>query len=131
MRTRTFGEPFDFEQRFAFCENGEKDDSGGGICAEPGSSGSREGIADPFEDLPLASFECPLCGGIDGDNGMVGGYFDDDGNRIDPDLIPLPPLCVGCRRRDAGDWEEEVLCTLNRLDQADDDTFHCDAFEPC
>ena len=128
MRNRTFGEPFDFERDFALGENGKG--QRGGICAEPGSSGRREGDADPFEDLSTSPFECPLCGGSGGDSGVVGGYFDDNGNRIDPDLIPLPPLCIGCRNRDADDWEEEVLCTLNRLDQAEEDEFRCDAFEP-
>jgi hypothetical protein len=54
-------------------------------------------------------------------------YFDDDGTEINPDLIPKPDLCLICKKQN--DPEEEVLCTLNRLDQSDDEEFICYAFE--
>ncbi len=54
-------------------------------------------------------------------------YFDDDGNELNPDLIPMPSLCTVCRKKD--DPHEEVLCNLNRLDQADEDEFICHAYE--
>ena len=43
------------------------------------------------------------------------GIFDDDGNRINPELIPKPSLCVLCGKD--GDPEEEMKCLLNRVDQ--------------
>ncbi len=57
------------------------------------------------------------------------GYFDDEGNEINPDLIPKPNLCLVCKKNEALDWEEEMLCNLNRIDQLDDDGFRSFAFE--
>lgn len=57
-----------------------------------------------------------------------GGYYDDDGNPLNPDLIPKPTLCVSCRKD--GDPDEEVLCNLNRLDQKEDAEFVCHAYSP-
>ncbi|NOY50892.1 MAG: hypothetical protein GXO88_10075 [Chlorobi bacterium] len=54
-------------------------------------------------------------------------FFDDDGTEINPDLVPKPGLCLICKKQD--DPEEEILCTLNILDQRDDDEFKCFAFE--
>ena len=51
------------------------------------------------------------------------GYFRDDGR----DLIPKPSLCVACRKQD--DPDEEILCTLTRLDQRDEEEFICFAYE--
>lgn len=53
--------------------------------------------------------------------------FDDDGNEINPDLIPKPSLCVSCKKD--GDPSEELLCQLTRADQQDEDEFECFAFE--
>lgn len=57
-----------------------------------------------------------------------GRYMDDDGNELNADLIAKPDLCVSCAKD--GDPKEEILCNLNRLDQADEDEFHCFAYEP-
>lgn len=57
------------------------------------------------------------------------GYFDDDGTEINPDLIPKPSLCLVCKKNEAHDWEEEMLCNLNRMDQRNDEEFRCFAFE--
>ena len=57
-----------------------------------------------------------------------GRYMDDDGNELNPDLIAKPDLCVSCAKD--GDPNEEILCNLNRLDQADEDEFRCFAYEP-
>lgn len=54
-------------------------------------------------------------------------YFDDDGNEIDPALIPIPKLCLNCEKKDNAD--EEILCNLTRLDQRSDEEFICFAFE--
>ncbi|MBN2290850.1 MAG: hypothetical protein JXM70_00405 [Pirellulales bacterium] len=53
-------------------------------------------------------------------------FFDDDGNELNPDLVAKPSLCVSCAKD--GDPNEEILCTLNRLDQQDEDDFKCEAF---
>lgn len=65
------------------------------------------------------------------DNGddEISGFYDDDGNKLNPDLVPKPGLCLLCSKEN--DRSEEMLCTLNRLDQADDEgEFQCGAFEP-
>ncbi|UCD52504.1 MAG: hypothetical protein JSW27_07680 [Phycisphaerales bacterium] len=54
-------------------------------------------------------------------------YFDDDGNELNPDLVAKPDLCVSCAKD--GDPTEEILCTLNRLDQEGEDEFRCDAYD--
>ncbi len=56
------------------------------------------------------------------------GFYDDEGNEINPDLIPNPQLCMSCKKKDWGGMEE-ILCNLNRLDQKDDDDFICYAYE--
>ncbi len=55
-------------------------------------------------------------------------YFDDDGNEINPDLIPKPSLCVGCLSDDTEDENERVLCNLTRFDQNGEKEFICFAF---
>lgn len=55
------------------------------------------------------------------------GIFDDDGNKLNPELIPKPSLCVLCRKDD--DPEEEMLCLLNRWDQRGEGELRCGAFE--
>ena len=56
-------------------------------------------------------------------------YFDDDGTKINPDIIPEPDLCVSCRK-DGKPGKEETLCNLTRTDQQDRTEFMCDAYEP-
>ncbi len=55
-----------------------------------------------------------------------GGFFNDDGTRINPDLIPKPSLCVTCRKD--GDPREEILCILNRAGQQGEPEFRCGAY---
>ena len=57
-------------------------------------------------------------------------YFDDDGTELNPDLIPKPYLCVGCRQDESEDQEEHILCDLTRLDRRDEKEFVCHAFIP-
>ncbi len=57
-------------------------------------------------------------------------YYDDDGNELNPHLIPKPELCVGCRKDESEDWEDEILCNLNKLDQSGKEEFVCHAFVP-
>lgn len=54
-------------------------------------------------------------------------YYDDDGNELDPLSAPMPKMCLMCEKKDLP--EEEVLCTLNRLDQKDELVFACGAFQ--
>ena len=53
-------------------------------------------------------------------------YFDDDGTEIDPQKLPIPQMCLMCEKNDLP--EEEILCTLNRLDQRNEAQFKCYAF---
>jgi hypothetical protein len=59
-----------------------------------------------------------------------GGYFDDDGNQLNPDLIPKPGLCLLCKLNDDTDPEENILCNLNRLGQVGELEFKCGTFIP-
>jgi hypothetical protein len=59
----------------------------------------------------------------------INGFYDDNGNKIDPESLPVPGLCVICKKHQIDDWDENVLCTLNRLDQRNEDIFKCGAFE--
>jgi hypothetical protein len=58
----------------------------------------------------------------------INGFFTDDGEEINPDLIPIPHLCMSCKKKDWGGMEE-ILCTMNRLDQKGSDEFICGAYE--
>ena len=57
----------------------------------------------------------------------INGYYDDDGNKLNPNLIPTPGLCLICKKN--LDPNEEILCNLNRLDQRNQNEFICCAFE--
>jgi len=57
-----------------------------------------------------------------------GRYFDDEGNELNPNLVAKPSLCLSCAKDD--DPAQEILCNLNRLDQAGEEEFQCDAYEP-
>lgn len=59
-----------------------------------------------------------------------GGFFDDDGNRIDPANIPIPAICMICKSYITDDPEDNILCTLNRSDQRYDSTFECGQYDP-
>ncbi|MEA2062511.1 MAG: hypothetical protein U9P14_02330 [Gemmatimonadota bacterium] len=56
------------------------------------------------------------------------GFFNDDGSRIDPELVPKPGLCLTCRNDD--DPSQYILCTLNRADQQDEAEFICYGYKP-
>ena len=59
----------------------------------------------------------------------IHGYFDDDGNEINPDLISKPDLCITCKK-DNSPGKEEILCNLTRADQQGEEDFICEAYEP-
>ncbi len=54
-------------------------------------------------------------------------FFDDDGTPLNPDLFLKPQLCLSCRKNN--DPNEELLCSLNRLDQRGEPVFECFAYE--
>lgn len=60
---------------------------------------------------------------------IYNGFYNDDGEKIDPESVPIPSLCLICKSYDTGDWEEDLLCLMNRFDQKDDEEFRCGAFE--
>jgi hypothetical protein len=57
------------------------------------------------------------------------GFYNDDGEKIDPESVPIPSLCLICKSYNADDWEENLLCLMNRYDQKDDEKFECGAYE--
>jgi hypothetical protein len=65
---------------------------------------------------------------MDFDNDDISEMYDNDGIKINPDLIPKPAMCLTCKRDD--DPREVNLCILNRLDQQDEEEFECGVFEP-
>jgi predicted deacetylase len=65
---------------------------------------------------------------MDNDFPMDGHFFNDDGTEINPDLVPIPGLCLTCKKHEE-QGDEWVLCTLNRADQADSEEFLCHAYE--
>lgn len=57
----------------------------------------------------------------------IAGFFGDDGYEIKTDLIKKPSLCISCIHDD--DPNEEILCTLTRIDQKDEEEFICFAYK--
>ncbi|MGD9931443.1 MAG: hypothetical protein AB7U05_15580 [Mangrovibacterium sp.] len=57
------------------------------------------------------------------------GFFDDDGNPVNPELIPVPGLCIICKRYQEEDWNENMFCQHNRYNQRNNPDFKCGAFE--
>lgn len=58
----------------------------------------------------------------------ISGYFDDDGNEINPNFYSKPSLCKSCESNEREDEHEEILCNLTRLDQKDEREFKCFAY---
>jgi hypothetical protein len=50
-------------------------------------------------------------------------YYDEIGNEFNPNMVPMPQLCLSGKKRD--DLNEEMLCNLNRLDQQGMLEFKC------
>jgi hypothetical protein len=59
----------------------------------------------------------------------INGIFDDDGFMINMDSIKKPALCMTCFKNYIDDWDENLLCDLNRADQRDNKDFKCGAYE--
>lgn len=60
---------------------------------------------------------------------VYNGIYNDDGTKVDPETIPLPGLCIICKKYQIDDWDENLLCQLNRNDQRNEDEFKCGSFE--
>ena len=60
---------------------------------------------------------------------IYNGFYNDDGTKMNLDAVPIPGLCIICKKYQLDDWDENILCTLNRNDQRDSDDFKCGAFE--
>ena len=59
-----------------------------------------------------------------------GGIYNDDGTKVDENLIPVPNLCIVCKKHEKNNFMEDILCKLNRNVQRDDlDKFDCASFE--
>ncbi|HHW80346.1 MAG TPA: hypothetical protein GX746_01415 [Bacteroidales bacterium] len=57
------------------------------------------------------------------------GIYNDDGTKVDESLIPVPNLCVICKKHNTNNFMNNILCKLNRNDQRDDlDNFECHNF---
>jgi hypothetical protein len=59
----------------------------------------------------------------------INGFYDDNGNKIEPDSVPIPGLCLICKKYLLEDWDENLLCLMNRSDQRNNDSFECGAFQ--
>lgn len=60
---------------------------------------------------------------------MINGFYDDDGNKINPELVKKPGLCLLCKKNVENDSIENMLCIMTRHDQRREDVFECGVFE--
>lgn len=63
------------------------------------------------------------------DPGNINGFFDDEGYEIKRDTIKMQLLCLTCIKNNSDDWEDDILCNLNRSDQTNRKEFKCGAYE--
>ena len=56
-------------------------------------------------------------------------FYHDDGTEVNPDLVPKPDLCISSKKEGLN-ANEDILCTLNRMDQLGEPEFKCGAYEP-
>lgn len=59
----------------------------------------------------------------------INGMFDDDGFEIKREIIKMQPLCLTCIKNYSDDWEENLLCDMNRNEQIDEKEFKCGVYE--
>jgi hypothetical protein len=60
-------------------------------------------------------------------NNEINDIYYNNGHKIN--LIPVPGLCITCKSYEDEDWEENMLCNLNRFDQKNSVEFICGAYE--
>jgi len=62
---------------------------------------------------------------------VYNGIYDDEGNKIDLLSIPTPDLCLSCAKFLIDDWDENLLCDMNRADEREEgEEFMCYAWLP-
>jgi hypothetical protein len=82
------------------------------------------------EDKLLRLLDFLKNGGLEEPEPFENGLYHDDGTKINESTIPVPNMCLVCKSHYSDDWDENILCKLNREDQADNiDNFKCGAFE--
>lgn len=54
-------------------------------------------------------------------------YYTDDGEELNPNLYPMPHLCMSCKKKDMPHYE--IVCTLTRFDQSADGELICHDYE--
>lgn len=59
----------------------------------------------------------------------INGFYDDDGNKINPSLVKKPGLCLICKKDENDNPMENILCLMTRHDQQGEEEFICEAFE--
>ena len=59
---------------------------------------------------------------------IEGGFFDNDGNELNPNLVSTPSLCCSCKNDE--EPSQEIFCDLTRLDQQGEKEFQCYAYKP-
>lgn len=60
---------------------------------------------------------------------IEGGIYNDDGTKVNEKLIPVPNLCIICKKHEIDDFMENLLCKMNRNAQRNDlNNFECGAF---
>lgn len=59
----------------------------------------------------------------------IDGFYDDDGNKINLSAIPIPGLCILCKKYQINDWDENLLCLMNRREQRNETDFICGVFD--
>jgi hypothetical protein len=83
--------------------------------------------SDPDNDM--SSFLLEINENDDINSEDINGFYDDDGNKIEPHSVPVPGLCTICRKYQNGDEGEDLLCLMNRYDQRNETDFRCGAFD--
>lgn len=63
------------------------------------------------------------------DPGNINGIFDDDGYEIRRDTIKMQPLCLTCINNNSDDWEDDVMCNLNRAGRTNGEEFKCYSYK--
>ncbi len=82
-----------------------------------------------LENHVISMLDMKLNGDEELDFEEINGFYDDDGNKIDPDSVPIRSICVICKSHHVNDCDENLLCLMNRFDQRDEEEFKCGAFE--
>ncbi len=89
----------------------------------------KEMDSEEDELAPLFPFPEDEEGDISDFPPIINGFYNDDGTKVDPNSVPVPGLCIICKKYQMDDWDENILCLMNRNDQRDSDDFQCGAFE--